>query len=816
MADKVRTVAFQFPTGSGTFDVTLSGFGTPNTAIVYLCGDDTPASNSTANRNSRISIGVVDDDGHQACLVGRARNTRIPTEVRSWLRTDRTISHIDNGGSEIVGAEFDSFITDGIRLNRLTEGGPHYGFVKLIQCAESELVSVDNTGGQIAFGPGFRPTWVCGISTDTTVGAGSDDTSRLMVGHGFAVDHSPVEQISTCFSWEDNVSTSNATAYCSDIHAMREITSAQAEGGGWDIAFTPTGGTIDQVNGAGMVGSLLCVRFGSSGDVKIGTFSSHTSDGNSVVSGLGIDPNDVLFLGTQLTPSEWNTPSGGQGAGSWGYGGASAAGSAQTIEQAAVCYYNEDAEATQNDCFTGQNFRESRCFAILRDDGDANVSVLKEAFLTSFDTGGFTVDWSISRNAMQQGFVAFLDGDTQSGDSSGNSDVPASTGSGQSQSIKNGTGASTSGAATSSGSAGRGNDAFGNSDVGIVTSSGAGVIVHPISGMPVLPKPTSSGLVDQSKDGTGGSDVGAAVSVGTSDIVRAGTGTSSTGAATSTGVGESGVKSGQGGSTLGATTSTGSAQHPLDATGASTIAPVGSSSFARYVYVASGNSDAGAATSTGTGASTEGASGNSDAGAATSSGQSTIIRPASGNSDVAATTSSGTGLRFGVNSGGGDSPVPALTSSGVALRVVVTSGASQLGPVRSSGQSNFVSSDAPIIELTLPIDALIGSGTDTGMVEISVADAGTDIRMTITRRGSPMNFTGVAVAQHTLILRAPSGATKNPPLAYLTDGSDGILRLLTTSSTFDEPGVWSLQVLVSRGGQWYSKVWKQRIRANVA
>jgi hypothetical protein len=76
--------------------------------------------------------------------------------------------------------------------------------------------------------------------------------------------------------------------------------------------------------------------------------------------------------------------------------------------------------------------------------------------------------------------------------------------------------------------------------------------------------------------------------------------------------------------------------------------------------------------------------------------------------------------------------------------------------------------------------------------EVHVGEVGIDLRLTLLDQdGEVFDISGAT--GRTLILEAPSGATRIVSAALLTDGTDGGLRYATQSGDIDEAGRWSLQ-----------------------
>lgn len=89
--------------------------------------------------------------------------------------------------------------------------------------------------------------------------------------------------------------------------------------------------------------------------------------------------------------------------------------------------------------------------------------------------------------------------------------------------------------------------------------------------------------------------------------------------------------------------------------------------------------------------------------------------------------------------------------------------------------------------------------------EIHIGDIGTAIRCTIKDDTSIVDVSGASVLQ--LIFRKPDGTITTKDASFYTNGSDGIIQFITTSSFLDQVGTWKVEgYVVINDGHWKSDI----------
>jgi hypothetical protein len=94
-------------------------------------------------------------------------------------------------------------------------------------------------------------------------------------------------------------------------------------------------------------------------------------------------------------------------------------------------------------------------------------------------------------------------------------------------------------------------------------------------------------------------------------------------------------------------------------------------------------------------------------------------------------------------------------------------------------------------------------------------DKGTKLRATVVDQDSVVvNLASSTVKQY--IIRKPSGTEVTLDLSFVTDGSDGKVEYVTTSSTLDEAGFYKLQGYIEIGSNnWHTDTITFRVHPNL-
>jgi len=233
------------------------------------------------------------------------------------------------------------------------------------------------TGNHSFTGMGFQPDAVIlwgGTVNSAGIGFVSSTTSRFSMSNGFltnAAEYFRSDKAFVCMYHETK-------DYEADI-----------------VSFDADGCTINfsTINGAASGNPMNFVVLGLKGvNMKAGTFTEPATTGNHGVTGVGFQPT-ALLLNSLMYPASTvpqnQTAISGGGA-SW------AAGGTDGTNQGAIAYRSWTDGCTY--------LSRTKCYGSMNDTG----TVTAEAAITSFDTDGFTLNWSsVSGNSDVLGYFAF-------------------------------------------------------------------------------------------------------------------------------------------------------------------------------------------------------------------------------------------------------------------------------------------------------------------------------------------------------------------------------------------------------------------------
>lgn len=82
----------------------------------------------------------------------------------------------------------------------------------------------------------------------------------------------------------------------------------------------------------------------------------------------------------------------------------------------------------------------------------------------------------------------------------------------------------------------------------------------------------------------------------------------------------------------------------------------------------------------------------------------------------------------------------------------------------------------------------------TTLASPHVGDVGTLISIQLLDSGNPVDLS--AATELSLIFRKPSGECLSATASFATDGSDGIVQIITTEDFLDQVGIWKVQAHV--------------------
>ena len=366
-------------TGTGTQDITISGIGTPVAAMFFL----TTATGALEASHMLISSGVTDGTNHR-CAIMAAENGVTPTNTWTKLVNDKPIITL-NATTGVIDsvAGFDSWITDGVRIN-WTDAPPGAYFLHVIFFVGDFNLAIgdfdSNTDTSETIGFSLDQMWLAGVNSAYSSGFTAASSTSGDAQGSFSmgiVDNGPLLRQGTLgwFGIDASVGLSD-DCHSIIVNSLAFSDALEAEVG---VVPTSTGFTISAVAGRA---AMWYFAIGYKGKLvhRFLELETPTGTGSQTLSGQGFKPMFVFELQSVL--SSYNTADSGAAMG-WGIGIATN-------------------EGTPASAVAGRYLTAglSPCLAVSRQeiaisrarDGAAGFQLL--ASLTSLNEDGYTKNWT--------------------------------------------------------------------------------------------------------------------------------------------------------------------------------------------------------------------------------------------------------------------------------------------------------------------------------------------------------------------------------------------------------------------------------------
>ena len=387
------------PTFTQDFTDSNAGFASDVKAAIFIGSSAT--ANHTDTADAYLSIGVVTGSGAEWCVCNMSSDAATPNETARCQQQSQLYSHINNAGTTNGDAAFNSFLSNGIRINWTDQS-----VSELITCVllggdiEAKVVNGIFVGGapetlNVAHGMSGTPEVVIQLMINQNADPGSNSVGRLSTGFWAASQQSAMTMaFGTGTSQSSNMYLHSAASGGEQQTgaALNYITTISAvDATNVSIATNATAGT-DRV-------ILLCLR-GTAGAIvaKTGIYSTPTATGNDTpISGMSAAPQVLLSIPTRMTAVDTGDTT--DSAAAYGLiavvnnGGSQYGGATSTCDDAKAAPMDNSHETTN-----------SQALRILAVAGTADV----EATVNSWDSGGVTFNYSnINASAWKIPYLAF-------------------------------------------------------------------------------------------------------------------------------------------------------------------------------------------------------------------------------------------------------------------------------------------------------------------------------------------------------------------------------------------------------------------------
>ena len=390
MAFDVKKGSFTCNTSPGNQVISGTGF-TPK-ALIFWTSLMTAEGFSVQNRGA---IGLVVSTSARRYYAWASNDAADPTNV-GGRSADLAIGMLSAVSTVDGEADFVSFEANGFTLN-WTDAPSSAWIVHYIALGGSDLTNVFLktfnsevlTGNKAYTGVGFLPDCLVSLGAHTGTTLPSTTATGLSPSIGFGL--SSTARHVAGFGDQDNVATSNAASY---LYASRVLAIANMEDSENTLAdivsLDADGFTLNytSVIGSARPVAVLCLK---GGQYKVGVETQKTSGGTKATTGVGFQPTGMLCIGADAVADTLRQENGGR----------LVLGGASSGAEGTSWFNSQDATGT------AETDSSTTTAKVLRH-ATPPSTIDAEADLSSFDSGGFTLDWTTAdATAREFAYLAF-------------------------------------------------------------------------------------------------------------------------------------------------------------------------------------------------------------------------------------------------------------------------------------------------------------------------------------------------------------------------------------------------------------------------
>jgi hypothetical protein len=371
MAVEVYCGGFNAPTSDGSHSETGVGFQ-PDAVIMII----TRASTVTGATDSVLGVGMVTSASEEIAWSTYMDDGDTTTKYHVGYETDACALRLKAPNtSATVRANLTSLDADGFTLNfSTTSAGYRLQYIAiggLVDATVVEIAAKTTTGTQAYTGVGFQPDALVICQTNRT----ATGIARGNIFFGFGVSDG-TNDFAAAFFGDDNVGTTiesskldtgSAVLLVNSSGVLLEATVDSLDADGFTLDFTTASGAAPKA-------FVLCLK---GGQFKVGNDTQPTSVGTKATTGTGFEPVGLVTI--TANSDDESTDNDGQ----FGIG---AVGPAVTDQWA---YYIAQ-DGGQGSSNNGSELVTDSCVV----NGFWTPAINSEGHLDSFDSDGFTLDWS--------------------------------------------------------------------------------------------------------------------------------------------------------------------------------------------------------------------------------------------------------------------------------------------------------------------------------------------------------------------------------------------------------------------------------------
>lgn len=394
MALSAKVSNFTAKTGStGSMAVTGVGFQ-PKASLFFNNRTTTPGDVAGAGINMGYSGQSAAD------LLGgynSADNVATTDIVRS-LRTNRIYESLPYGSSSADSAcSLTTIGSDGWTFNFTAVAAAYkipymaLGGSDITDSKGGSFLLNTSTGNQSVTGVGFQPDVVMFIFQSLGTSSGDSNADCCF---GFGVAKSSTERWCSQLSGDSGVGTSNTRrSFHNDHCIVISNVNADTVNGSADFVSMDADGFTINVDDAPAAGYILTYLAIQGGEWAVGTETQKTSTGTKATTGLGLTPAGLLVCSAGHNTANSITPTA-----RFSFGVSDGTNSEGTW------FGDEDAVANTN---CDSSYSTTNLLMFKDEAGGGSPTTLAEAELDSFDSDGFTLDWTTADSTARIfGYVA--------------------------------------------------------------------------------------------------------------------------------------------------------------------------------------------------------------------------------------------------------------------------------------------------------------------------------------------------------------------------------------------------------------------------
>ena len=386
-------------TSTGFQDFTEAGFGTPRAAIFVMF--HTTDNTGSATDGVSMSYGFTDGT-NQRCLTGVSEHAAANSNTNIKTDTDEVVRVFTDANVLDGEANFDSWITDGVRINWASATDAEYRMIVILIGGEVGSYHVNNFTGPGAVpntvnvtDPGFEPTFILPFHANQT-SADVDTTDRALIAGAISNDGTTIVQHSYGSLSEDGRPQARMDAIFETAFGTIDPSTVYSSSDSLEFKdFDTSGFTAESARGTpDEIIHYLCGNLTAASRCFVQTLDTPTSTGQQSYTGFGFKPDFCLVFYSWMDTVDVRTTD--ETAATFGVAAWTA------TNQLCGCVTEEDAN-------TNMNTQTLFDVAALNAPDDTGAGGYQADFV-SFDTDGFTLDFPTQVDTSARKFMVLAFG----------------------------------------------------------------------------------------------------------------------------------------------------------------------------------------------------------------------------------------------------------------------------------------------------------------------------------------------------------------------------------------------------------------------